>query len=94
MTTYEKCFAPLDAPLTWDHVEPGSRLATIHWPSGAFSFHEINDAERICRAFHLAALAEDYAKAKAARDAAPRDDDAVLLAYYDAARMLCEAVRP
>lgn len=57
--------------------------------------HYESEIVAVCRAFHVAKLAADYAKAKAAMDAAATsaDMESVRSAYYDAARALCEAVR-
>lgn len=98
MTTYEQGRAPEGAPVTW---RSGDRLIRFTTPENRDTFylnksmHDSDDAERICRAFHVAKLAEDYAKAKAAMDAAATaaEMESVRAAYYDAARALCEAVR-
>lgn len=57
--SYERGKAPSDAPIVWDRLERPSWVATLKWPSGAWTFHDLSDADTICRAFHLAALARE-----------------------------------
>jgi len=62
VTTYEQGRAPEGAPVTWRNVvhegceivlDSGAILRELH----------ASDADAICRAFHLASLAEEYAAA-------------------------------
>lgn len=99
MTTYEQGRAPDGAPVTWRRLEHDSH-GEPHWflETATEVIAKVSapcDLDAICRAFHLAKLAEDYAKAKSAMDASATaaDIESVRAAYYDAARALCEAVR-
>lgn len=60
MTTYERGKEPHGAPVTWraNHAEPFS----VTLPNGdCVSCAYADDANAICRAFHLAKLAEEAA---------------------------------
>lgn len=95
MKTYEQGRAPAWAPVTWCGNDAKGRDAAIYGATEPPIIVARQHADAICRAFHVAKLAVNYAKAKAALDAAATADDieSVRAAYYDAARALCEAVR-
>lgn len=70
MTTYEHGKAPADAPVTWNTRSPNSDYIIEFNLSGttcgfAATFHTTgkvsNVADAVCRAFHLAALADEAA---------------------------------
>lgn len=82
--SYERGKAPPDAPVTWERSAAHSRLAMLRWPTKTESFHETSDADAICRAFHLAALAEE-ARGYLARPRHEGEDD--WCRRYDAAKV-------
>lgn len=95
MTTYEQGRAPHGAPVTWRILPHSSCIASVCLPTGPNIDAHREQADAICRAFHVAKLAEDYVAVKTAMDDAPtaKESATFLAAYYAAARALCEAVR-
>lgn len=96
MRTYESGKAPQGAPVTWEpHL--GSVAPIKIWRNAdryaiTYAWTE-EDADAICRAFHLASLAEEYAAAGDEADKTVSPGDAVFatLRWCRAASALREA---
>lgn len=93
MTTYRSGHEPESSPASWYDIS-GTNRVFVCVPNMRIEVEDI-EADRICRAFHVEALALDYAQARYAMDNAQTaaDIEAMRSVYADAARALCEAVR-
>ena len=95
MKTYEQGRAPEGAPVTWKvGYNSVCRVFGIHGegPDGYQSIaYNLRSAESICRAFHLAKLAEDYARACDRSDELRESDPFIETAEGLARAKACDA---
>ncbi len=61
MTTYQRGKHPEDAPAFWEYNDALGRSAAIYAPDKLIVVVAWREADPVCRAFHLAQLAEQAA---------------------------------